>query len=359
MKNQSPLDLTMLEQYATCSVQWLVSSIEATGNRGSAGYYHIFSGWSEAYPETTGYLIDTLFNAARQMNMPPLKTLAIQSADWLCGIQLPNGAFPGGIGGNLPPIIFDTGMIVFGLNRTWRETKQGKYLKALERAVSWLENEMDEDGAWRSHAFVPGYLPTYYTMVTWTMLEANKGLKKKGLQQKLETSFRFFLDKSTPKLTFRDWGFRPSEPAFTHTIAYTLQGFLEAGMLLKNQEAISKVESVAGKILALRHEKGKLAGSYDDTWRGDFRFGCLVGQAQLGLLFFRLYEVTNKPEFLREAQLLLWQLLRFQSPVKINGWLGGMPGSAPIWGKYQPWRFPNWATKYFLDACLACRSIKI
>jgi hypothetical protein len=292
------------------------------------------------------------------MNMPTLKMLAIGCTEWLCDIQLPNGAFPGGVGGKLPPLIFDTGMIVFGLNRTWQETKREKYLKALEKAVSWLENEMDEDGAWRCHAFVQGYLPTYYTMVIWAMAEANKGLRKKALEQKLETSLCFFLEKLTPALAFRDWGFRPGEPAFTHTIAYTLQGFLEAGLLLKSQEAISKVETIALKLLALRHDKGMLAGSYDDTWRGDFRYRCLVGQAQLSLLFFRLYELTSKPEFLQEAQLLLRQLFRFQSPIKINGWLGGMPGSAPIWGKYQPWRFPNWTTKYFLDACLACRSIK-
>lgn len=353
MRNQSPLDLTLLELHATHSAKWLVSSMEATGNQGSAAYFHIFKGWSEAYPETTGYLIETLFNAALQLDLPHLKTLAIHCADWLCDIQLPSGAFPGGVGGTLQPIVFDTGMIVFGLNRTWRETGHKKYCQALENAVAWLEDQMEEDGAWLRYAFVQGHVPAYHSMVVWAMLEANKTLKNEALQKKLKIALGFIMQKATPELSFRDWNFRPGEPAFTHTIAYVLQGLLEAGLLLKNQQAIAQVKAVARKLISLRKENSKLAGSYDEHWRGNFRFGCLVGQAQLSLLFFRLYELSSEPEFLREAQLLLWQLLRFQSPIKLYGWFGGLPGSSPIWGKYQPWRFPNWSVKYFLDACLA------
>jgi hypothetical protein len=31
---------------------------------------------------------------------------------------------------------------------------------------------------------------------------------------------------------------------------------------------------------------------------------------------------------------------------------GALPGSYPIWGKYEPFAFPNWATKFFADALM-------
>ena len=31
---------------------------------------------------------------------------------------------------------------------------------------------------------------------------------------------------------------------------------------------------------------------------------------------------------------------------------GAIPGSFPLWGKYEPFAFPNWATKYFADSLM-------
>jgi hypothetical protein len=32
------------------------------------------------------------------------------------------------------------------------------------------------------------------------------------------------------------------------------------------------------------------------------------------------------------------------------GLRGAIPGSHPIWGRYAPLTYPNWATKFFVDA---------
>ena len=32
--------------------------------------------------------------------------------------------------------------------------------------------------------------------------------------------------------------------------------------------------------------------------------------------------------------------------------LGALNGSYPFWGKYEPFAYPNWATKYFADALM-------
>lgn len=357
MKISPPFGIETLDQHIALALHWVKGSIQAAGGKGSAAYYHLWKGWSESYPETTGYLIETLFDCFQITKSEALKAAALECADWLCDLQRPYGAFPGGVGGKLAPIIFDTGMILFGLRRAWEETNQRKYLNALAKAVKWLEAQLEEDGIWRSHAYVLGHVPSYYTMVVWAMLLANKHLKNKGLNERLAISIDYFFQKITSELTISDWNFRPGEPTFTHTIGYTLQGMLEAGLLLKNKEIVSQVKAIAEKMLVIRHEKGKLAGSYNKNWKGDYSFSCLTGQAQMSLIFFRLHEISGEQKFLNEAQLLLWQTMKSQSTVKIEGWNGGIPGSAPIWGKYQRFQFPNWAAKFFLDACLAARRI--
>jgi hypothetical protein len=34
---------------------------------------------------------------------------------------------------------------------------------------------------------------------------------------------------------------------------------------------------------------------------------------------------------------------------------GAIKGSQPVWGRYAPLTFPNWAAKFFVDALLRCR----
>ncbi|MBC8072612.1 MAG: hypothetical protein IAG13_30100, partial [Deltaproteobacteria bacterium] len=34
---------------------------------------------------------------------------------------------------------------------------------------------------------------------------------------------------------------------------------------------------------------------------------------------------------------------------------GAIKGSHPIWGGYSPFTYPNWATKFFVDALLLAR----
>ena len=42
-----------------------------------------------------------------------------------------------------------------------------------------------------------------------------------------------------------------------------------------------------------------------------------------------------------------------QSLNSVNpGIRGAIPESFPCWGKYNPFSFPNWAAKYFIDALI-------
>ena len=37
---------------------------------------------------------------------------------------------------------------------------------------------------------------------------------------------------------------------------------------------------------------------------------------------------------------------------------GAVKGSQPIWGRYAPLSYPNWATKFFIDAMLLWNEIE-
>jgi hypothetical protein len=53
--------------------------------------------------------------------------------------------------------------------------------------------------------------------------------------------------------------------------------------------------------------------------------------------------------------LLLIQSLTFGEKKEIEG---ALQGSFPIWGRYEPFAFPNWATKYLIDALIIEKELK-
>jgi hypothetical protein len=338
------------------TLKWLQSSISVHNGRGSAGYFHLWRGWSAPYPETTGYIVETLWDYYKYTGDESLKQDAIACTEWLCDIQRYDGAWNGGIGGSLSPIIFDTGMILFGLTRSFAETGENRYAEAARRALGWLLALLEADGSWRQAAYVPGFIPSYYTRVVWAALYAAKHLDMQGVPVKMDKALQFYAAQVSPFPKVSDWGFRPGEPAFTHTIVYTWRGFLEAALLLKNAEIVEKAVQFGRKMLDIRARKGWLAGAFDENWSGDWSFTCVTGNAQLSVLLCRIYGVTGDEQFRQGAAILyrdakesIWKT----GPIGIRG---GVPGSVPIWGNYQPFRFPNWAAKFVLDAALSTYS---
>lgn len=334
------------------TLQWLERSIQATDYQGSAAYYHLWRGWSTAYPETTGYIIETLFDYAVYFNQNQYKNLAISCADWLCGIQNTNGSFPGGVGIYGNPVVFDTGQILFGLTRAFRETQDVKYRIALEKAVRWLLKILEADGSWGQFAYINSYVPAYYTRVVWAVLEANQVLNIPAVEEKMRLALDFYLAKITPENSVRDWGFGRGESAYTHTITYTIRGFLESGRLLQDENLIQTATKIVDKIIILYELNGKLAGRYDEHWRGDYNFVCVTGNAQISLVLSRLYQLTNHTIYLDYAMKIFQRTLSHQYLIPSQGLYGAIPGSAPLWGVYQRFKFPNWAAKFYLDAYL-------
>ena len=335
------------------TLQWLQHSIAAHSGRGSAGYFHLWQGWSAPYPETTGYIVETLWDYYQITGDESLKRDAISCTEWLCDIQRYDGAWNGGVGGALSPIVFDTGMILFGLTRSFAETGENRYAEAANRALNWLVDLLEHDGSWRQAAYVPGFIPSYYTRVVWAALYAEERLGMPEVVSKMDKALRFYAAQVSPLPKVSDWGFRPGEPAFTHTMVYTWRGFLESALILNNAEIVEKAILFGRKMLDIRTRKGWLAGAFDENWKGDWSFSCVTGNAQLSVLLCKLYTVTGDEQLRQGAGILYEDTAEAVWKIGPSGIRGAVPGSVPIWEKYQPFRFPNWAAKFVLDAALS------
>jgi hypothetical protein len=328
------------------ALQWIRKSIEVTGGNGSAHSWHRVLGWSKAYPETTGYLIETLLNYAKIKQDESLQNLAIGCAKWLDTIQLDTGAFPGLLVGNTKPSVFNTSQILFA----------APHLKGSQRALNWLISCLEPDGAWRQAAFVPGFVPSYYTRAIWAVLQANEFVQHPEIEGLMRRALQLYAARFLPNGIVQDWGFRPGAAAFTHTIAYTLEGFWEASIRLGETAIAQKTLESVQRLLAERPKAGgRTAGRYDADWKGDYSFVCVTGNCQLSVLCHKIWVQTGEPGFKDAATLFLNEILGTQKLGANKNSFGALPGSTPLWGSYLPLRYPNWATKFFLDAMARLR----
>jgi hypothetical protein len=344
-----------LTESLRAAADFLVRSHVATGRQGSAAHFSVLRGWSPAYPETTGYIVPTLWRLADRLNDAEYATAADEMVDWLLTLQSSEGWFPGGVWrgpATASPSIFNTGQILFGLSEAVRRTGDARCTAAVERAVAWLSREQDDDGCWRKHAYRPGHSPSYYAHVCWPLAVAGTVTDSVLARQTAAAGIRAVLTDQLPNGAFSAWSFAPGKPAFTHTIAYTLQGCIETGRLLDRWDEFAQpMEKPAMRLLRSLELKKHLAGAFDDAWRPVTWYACLTGNCQMASVWMRFYERTGDPRWLNAADRAV-ELVRRTQPRRpwLAGCRGGIAGSSPLFGRYLMGRYPNWAAKFYGDA---------
>jgi len=127
-------------------------------------------GWLPGYPETSGYIVETLLAASRHLSRNDLVERAHRILDWELSIQHADGAFPGHFGeSGSQPVIFNTGQIMHGLIAGSIELERSECLDAAVKAGRWMVSRQDDDGCWRRsvHNGIPH---TYNTRAAWALL---------------------------------------------------------------------------------------------------------------------------------------------------------------------------------------------
>jgi hypothetical protein len=339
------------ERHIAAGIDWLAQSQDATDCGGSAAYYSLLAGWAGPYPETTGYIIPTLYDYADYAGEDTPRRRAQEMAAWLLTVQMDFGAFPGGVdpGSDPNPSVFNTGQILFGLVRAYRETGESRYLDAAERASAWLCEVQHAEGYWDRFDY-RGEIHSYCSRVAWALLEADAVLDGNPFRESARNHLEWVRSIQTDNGWFEYAAFSPNEVPYLHTIAYTVRGLLEGGLALDNDSLVSAARVTADRLLTLAAD-GPLAGAYDRSWSGR-DFYCLTGNAQTAAVWLRLYEHTNDERYLTAATEELEFLKthhRLSGPEELQG---GLAGSQPVWGPYMRLRYPNWATKFFCEALL-------
>lgn len=347
--------LKPIDAHIKSAIDWLCAAQDATTDGGVALRYSLLRGWDASYPETTGYIIPLFFDYARLTGNKEFSQRAVRMADWELSIQLEDGSFRGGaIGSGFDSFVFDTGQILFGLVSAHKATGDNKYLDGAVKAGKWLTSVQDREGMWKLYSFYS--IPhVYYTRVALALIELGLHTKDDTYVEAAIRNIDWALTRQKDNGWFDQTGFTAEahRVPYTHTIAYTMEGILESGILLARNDYIEAIARSADSLCrAISRDKGFCYAKYDENWNAASKFSCLTGNAQIAYILLRLYSIYSKVEYRDTAITLNKSLCEGQVTVGQSAISGAIAGSYPIWGDYQKFAFPNWAAKFFVDSLL-------
>jgi hypothetical protein len=356
------------EVHLRAALDWLLHSQAVTGTGGFAAAYSFKDGWLPPYPETTGYIIPTLFDACPVLDDARLHQAAVAAAAWEVDIQLPSGAIQAGYWGADPqrfwneepvPAAFNTGQVVLGWNRAFQETGERRFLDAAVRACRFLVECVDEAGVFR-RGLSPGPTnPTraYYTRVAHAMAWTGRLADEPTFGMVARRHLDWVVTLLQPDGWFRHAGFEDDDTPLTHTMAYTAEGLLDAGELLEEPRYIDASRRHVAAAAAACERRGLfLPAHFTSGWKSADRFSCVPGNAQFATLWCRHGRRAGDLPLLNTGLKMVDWLKQRQTLDNVEpGICGGLPGAWPIDGGYSIYSYVNWAAKYFVDALLEAR----
>jgi hypothetical protein len=326
-----------------------------------ARHYSLIDGWSESYPETTGYIIPTLLTCALINGDESLRDRAGRMLDWLVSIQFPEGGFQGGMVGQEPcvPVTFNTGQILMGLAAGVREFGE-IYLEPMHRAADWLVATQDPDGCWRKYPtpFAQTGEKTYDTHVAWGLLEAARVYAEPRYVESAHRNLGWALTHQRDNGWFENCGLNDSSAPLTHTIGYALRGILEGYRTTRNPSLLEAARCIGDGLLSAVQPNGFLPGRLDAWWRGAVRWACLTGSVQVAHCWLLLFQHTGEGKYRDAAFAVNRYVRRTQRVSGPDDTRGGIKGSFPVDGGYNAYLYPNWAAKFFIDSHLLEREVR-
>jgi hypothetical protein len=349
-----------IETHLNAAADWLLVAQKATPDDGVAHSYDVRQrAWNASYPETTGYVIPTLYDYAHLYNAPEYAEAARRMAIWESDIQMEDGGVRAGTMSAeiVAPTIFNTGQVLFGWAKAWLETRDERFKSSLTRASDWLVDAQDDDGAWRRFAspFATSKLNSYNTRSAFGLVRAYEAL---GEERWLAAAVKN-ADWAVGRAFANDW--LPDncllkmedESALTHTIAYSIRGILEVGVAAGRQDLIERAVRMSKMVAARQRADGALPARYLPDWKTRVDWTCVTGNSQMAINWLRLAQITGD-DTLKEPAI---RANRFNMSIQdLNtsdiAVRGALKGSHPINGEYMTYRYPNWATKFFMDGLM-------
>lgn len=337
------------------AIRWLVRTHDVTGHQGSSKGYSLLRGWLPGYPETTGYVLGTLLDYARRSGgRPDLRRHAEAMGDWEVAIQEPDGGIMEGSLGTLPrrSIVFNTGMVLHGWVDLLEEGEE-RFEDPARRAAAFLVAGLRDDGTWFPAHEYSGIPHTYNSRVAWAMVRL--ALREPRDEQLLAAARRqldWVVAQQRPNGWFENCFFKPGMVPSTHGIAYTLRGLLESHALLGESPYLDAALTASEVLIRKLEVLGTLPASWDGDWVPRASYQCLTGTVQLGGVWLRLHQLTGDARYLNAGLKAVELAASRQERGPWKDVDGALAGSFPLWGRYAPLQYPNWATKFMADSLM-------
>lgn len=350
---------TRHDQHLRAGADWLMRSIAVCGGEASSKGYRFPYGWMPPYPETTGYIIPTLLNLSDETGKVEYKAAAQRMGQWLTTIQRPDGGFCGyELGAAQDADVFDTGMILLGFNALIHQSETTIIAHAAAQASRFLRDALDTDGAFSCHVS-HGILHTYNVRSAWALVAYGRLVHDNASITAGLSNVEWTVRQQRKNGFFDNNGFKPGGNANTHGTAYVMRGLLQVYFLTQRQDILQAVLLAADALIDRFSTEGWLASELSPDWDFLSRHICLSGCVQLAIVFFRLGALTDNQRFITAAERLTAQVAATQSLILPDAQHhGAIAGSYPVFGGYAPLQYPNWATKFMVDALLLRKALK-
>ena len=315
--------------------------------------------WRPSYPETTGYIITTLLAFADRFGDLDARAAALRMAHWEATVQMPSGAVQGGpvcAADRQTAAAFNTGMVLDGLCSAVALTRDPVLLNAARRAADFLVADLDENGYFRTNgAFVSsGEIKTYTCLCAWAIYRFGDLVDE---QRYRDAAAVVSIEAAVRQQQDNGW--------FAHNCLYAIRrptdsydrihaaGRSRGGRARQTPDLVARVEQTLQAIAPQMHDSGYLAGMFYADWQPANFSSCLTGSAQIAIVAYRAFALTGKRDYRAFADSLTNYLKPLQAlDAKCDAVNGAIAGSFPLFGGYMRGGYPNWATKYFLDALL-------
>jgi hypothetical protein len=351
------LSADQLRQHLALGAEWIAAAQDSQSDGGVSGGFTFYGGWSLSYPETSGYTVPTMLNYGTLLNRPELRDRVTRMFKFLLTQQNPaEGWFPAGLVSNNPQrSIFNSGMILHGLNHYYRAFQSTECMDAMLRCGHWICRNVDADGTWSTHNYA-NLKRTYNSEVSASVAELFEITKEPVFEAAVKSCNDWIVKQQHANGWYSncDNTERLNDRPLTHLIGYTLRGMLVGGKIHANDSWIDSAQKGLDAIMA-RHplEAGLLDGRLDENWGPRLGACCVTGVAQIAISLFLLNELRPDPAYIQYARGLNAQIAQVQEVDNTcPGFKGGLPSSFPVWGGYERFHFNNWGIKYFMDALM-------
>ena len=335
------------KEHTILASDWLLSMQNSDG--GYARRFSFISDRDASYIETTGYIIPTLLDVSKELGDERYKKSAIRAGEWLLKIQNSDGSFSE-IDHN-QPFAFDTGQVLIGLNRLFKETSDLRYKEASKKASYWLATNQESDGSWQRVAY-NAQKHTYYIRVSSAMLEYALLSDDKYIKEQALKNVEWVLGEQLDNEFFNYASFLEDVPAYLHTMVYILEGLLDVYQLTKDSRVLDAILKNSTRLKEINlKESMLLCSQYDSEFNCTNSQRCMTGLAQWAGVSLRLFEITKDKSYKDIGVTTLFYLK--SKHIQEEGVLkGALSASVPFWGRYGAFDFVNWTNKFFIDALL-------